>query len=89
MSQKFVPPGECPVCGDDVPKGAKACPGCGADARSGWDEDDTRYDGLDLPDEAFADEKKPKLAPRTGRDPVWIALVVLVTLALVLTFIFR
>ncbi|HWA26941.1 MAG TPA: zinc ribbon domain-containing protein [Lacunisphaera sp.] len=89
MSQRFLPPGECPVCGDEVPKGAKACPGCGADERSGWDEEDTRYDGLDLPDEAFGDDRKSQPTPLTGRDPVWIALAVLVTLALILTFLFR
>lgn len=57
MSRAFVPPTECPVCGETVPRGAKACPGCGADERSGWNDDDTRYDGLDLPDEAFRDEE--------------------------------
>lgn len=49
-------PPECPVCGAAVPRGAKACPECGADERSGWNEDATRYDGLDLPDSAFAAE---------------------------------
>ncbi len=33
-----------------MPKNARACPHCGADERSGWNEDETRYDGLDLPD---------------------------------------
>ena len=44
-------PGICPVCGEEVPRGAAACPECGADERSGWREDVA--DGLDLPDEAF------------------------------------
>lgn len=57
MSRAFVPPTECPVCGETVPRAAKACPGCGADERSGWNDDDTRYDGLDLPDDAFRDEE--------------------------------
>jgi hypothetical protein len=42
----------CPVCGEDVPAGALACPECGADERSGWREDAVA-DGLDLPDEEF------------------------------------
>ena len=43
----------CPVCGEEVPRGAKACPECGADERSGWREDADETGGLDLPDEEF------------------------------------
>ena len=43
-------PEVCPVCGEDVPRGALACPECGADHRSGWREDAAAGDGLDLPD---------------------------------------
>jgi predicted nucleic acid-binding Zn ribbon protein len=51
---------ECPVCGAEVPKGAHACPECGADERSGWNEEETRLDGLDLPDtDDESKEKKP------------------------------
>jgi hypothetical protein len=49
----FQAPAECPVCGAEVPSGARACPNCGADERSGWNEETTQYDGLDLPDSAF------------------------------------
>jgi predicted nucleic acid-binding Zn ribbon protein len=42
----------CPVCGESVPRGALACPECGADERTGWSEA-ARYEGLDLPDESF------------------------------------
>ncbi|MBP7141729.1 MAG: zinc ribbon domain-containing protein [Opitutaceae bacterium] len=42
-------PFECPNCGADVPANARACPECGADERTGWNEEATRYDGLDLP----------------------------------------
>jgi hypothetical protein len=52
-------PSECPVCGADVPPRARACPSCGADERTGWNEDTTRYDGLDLPDAAFDDDASP------------------------------
>lgn len=34
-----------------MPRGALACPECGADERSGWQED--VVDGLDLPEEGF------------------------------------
>ena len=43
----------CPVCGEDVPRGAKACPECGADELSGWREDAGVTGGLGLPDEEF------------------------------------
>jgi hypothetical protein len=65
-------PQTCPVCGADVPTRAKACPECGADERSGWNEDDTRYDGLDLPDSAFEDEDTPpRRAPKTTPSIFW------------------
>ncbi|MEI6808965.1 MAG: zinc ribbon domain-containing protein [bacterium] len=43
----------CPICGEDVPSNAMACPGCGADEKTGWNEERTRLDGLDLPDDDF------------------------------------
>jgi hypothetical protein len=91
MPREFVPPAECPVCGDPVPRGAKACPGCGADERSGWDEEAARYDGLDLPDEAFDDERNPEPAPvrRAPMDRTWLALTVLLLFALIMTILFR
>lgn len=50
---RFHPPGQCPACGEWVPKGRAACDDCGACEKSGWrDPDDARSrDGLDLPDE--------------------------------------
>jgi hypothetical protein len=46
-------PEVCPVCGEDVPAGALACPECGADHNSGWRDDAGTYEALDLPDEDF------------------------------------
>ena len=60
MAVRRPAPAECPVCGEDVPRAARACPHCGADERSGWNEDETRYDGLDLPDESDAGENGSK-----------------------------
>jgi hypothetical protein len=47
----------CPVCGEDVPAKAKACPHCGACEKSGWNEEASGADGLDLPDNDFDYEK--------------------------------
>ncbi len=88
MPRDFVPPTECPVCGEAVPRTARACPGCGADERSGWDEEATRYDGLDLPDPADA-ERETKPPRRRGRDWLTLAVTGVVLLAVILTFIFR
>jgi len=90
MSRAFVPPTECPVCGAAVPRNARACPECGADERSGWSEADTRYDGLDLPDEAFEGDEPPRKRPaRGGTNPLWIGVAVALLAALILVFVFR
>lgn len=50
---KQEPPEICPVCGEEVPRNASACPECGADHLSGWNEDADTTGGLGLPDEEF------------------------------------
>jgi hypothetical protein len=50
---RFRPPGQCPACGEWVPRTASACDCCGACERSGWKAETDVYDGLDLPDEDF------------------------------------
>lgn len=90
MPRAFVPPSECPVCGAAVPRGALACTECGADERSGWNEDDARYDGIDLPDEAFEDgARAPKPVARRVASLVWPIVASLLVLALILAFVFR
>ena len=44
--RKLKPPETCPVCGQDVPRKALACPGCGADHNSGWNDEATGLDGV-------------------------------------------
>lgn len=75
-SPSFVAPSECPICGADVPKGAHACPQCGADERTGWSEESTRYDGLDLPEAAFEEDVTPdkrmnRRTTSTGLSTFW------------------
>lgn len=91
MPSRPTSPSECPVCGAVVPRGARACPECGADERSGWNEDDTRYDGLDLPDEAFEESQPRASRPPTRRGANLICSLVasLLVLALILIFVFR
>ena len=48
-----ITPDICPVCGEDVPPKALACPECGADHNSGWREDADAYHGIGLPDGDF------------------------------------
>jgi hypothetical protein len=92
----FRPPGPCPVCQVDVPRGAKACPGCGASHDSGWNEEAERS-GLDLPDEEFDyedfvarefGEGKPRQRPRQR---LWTiaGIVLLLALAAGLVQVFR
>ncbi len=52
MASTFKPPGQCPACGEWVPRGAAACDDCGACAKSGWKAEAATYDGLDLPDDS-------------------------------------
>lgn len=85
MARPPLLPETCPVCGASVPARAKSCPECGADERSGWNEDDTRYDGLDLPDSAFEDDgRAPRPAPKAAPSIFWwvVAVGLLVVMAL-------
>lgn len=65
---RSAPPDECANCGAAIPQRARACPGCGADERTGW-RDTSIYDGLDLPDEQPADDSA---APRRPAGVFWI-----------------
>ena len=78
----------CPVCGEDVPARALACPECGADHRSGW-KADAEADGLGLPDEdfnydEFIEAEFGSGAKPPGIKPIWwiTAIVLLAALAL-------
>jgi len=81
MPRATPPPSECAQCGADIPARAKACPGCGADERTGWREQDI-YDGLDLP-ESDTDESPPPRGRRPGQ-LAWYWVVTMVALLLLL-----
>jgi len=74
----------CPVCGEEVPRKAKACPGCGACEKSGWSQD--RYlDGIDLPGEDYGQTGRLGYGSRqTARQRFWmiVAIVIIVAMGL-------
>ena len=82
----------CPVCGEDVPRGALACPECGADHNSGWREYAGTYDGVDRPDEFDYDEFTRR---EFGSSPMpagisaiwWITAIVVIVLTLLYCFV--
>jgi hypothetical protein len=82
-------PEVCPVCGEDVPPKALACPECGADHNSGWKSDADTAD-LDLPDDDFdydAFVKEEFGAGRSRLHPVWIVTAVLILVAFALSYL--
>jgi hypothetical protein len=88
--ERRTSPSECPVCGATVPPNSSACPACGADQRTGWNEEATRYDGLDLPDSAFdetRDEQEVTPANKVTRTGIsvftWVVALVILLLFVV------
>jgi zinc-ribbon domain len=92
-SSKPKAPEICPVCGEDVPPGALACPECGADHNSGWREGADVYDAVDLPDEDFKydefvrEEFGSSFKPTPVKTIWWITAVVLIV-ALVVIYVY-
>jgi uncharacterized protein (UPF0212 family) len=78
----------CPVCGEEVPPGALACPECGADHNSGWRENADAYDGVNLPDDDFVKQEfGSRLKPEGLKMVWWIAGIVLIA-ALILMYLY-
>jgi ssDNA-binding Zn-finger/Zn-ribbon topoisomerase 1 len=86
-------PEVCPVCNEEVPRGALACPECGADHNSGWREDADFYDGLNLPDNDFdyddfvQREFESRVKPAGLKMIWWIAGIVLIAV-LILVYLY-
>jgi hypothetical protein len=95
MQNDFKPPPEiCPVCGAAVPESARACPDCGADHATGWNEEATAGDGLDLPDREFDydaylkrefGEKRPGAAARK----IWLVAIAAAVIFIVLLWLWK
>jgi hypothetical protein len=87
MSRDPEPPTECAQCGAEIPPRARACPGCGADERTGWREQSV-YDGLNLPDDETDDDTRS--APRSSRPRdrlawYWVLTIIAVLLLLIVS----
>ena len=92
MAERRKAPEICPVCGEDVPRGALACPECGADHNSGWREDAERYDGIDLPGEFDYEEFTRKEFGSSVKPPGisavwWVTAIVVIVLTLLYCFV--
>lgn len=82
-------PDECANCGTPIPPGAKACPECGADERTGWRETSV-YDGLDLP--CDTSEVNPETQPShrvNGIAWYWWLFAVIAVLSFAIAFVLR
>ena len=87
-------PEVCPVCGEDVPPRALACPECGADHNSGWRDDASVYDGAGLSDDEFdydefvREEFGANPKPR-GISAIWWITALVLIVAMVLLVLLR
>ena len=78
------------MCDHEVPRGALACPECGADHKSGWREDAETYEGLDLPDEDFnydqfvREEFGSSIKPAGIKTIWWLTAILIIIASMVL-----
>jgi hypothetical protein len=71
--------------------GAKSCPECGSDEKTGWSEE-TRYDATDIPDEDLDYdrflEKEGLARPKRSRSQwIWFLVAAGLIVALALLFV--
>lgn len=90
----FKPPGQCPVCGEWVPRGAAACDECGACEKSGWKDEANLHDGLDLPDDPdefdydrFIEEEFGGKGRSMPKDNLWRWVAAILLAVLILGYI--
>jgi len=84
----------CPVCDEDVPRNASACPECGADHNSGWREGVEIYDGVDLPgdfnyEEFTRREFGNSPAPAAIKPVWWVTAIFVLLVTLIYLFVGR
>ena len=91
MKSRLKPPKRCPVCGENVPPAALACPECGADHNSGWQENADVYGAVDLPDEDFDYQEFVKQEFGSSHKPAikrvwWITALILIAVLIAIYF---
>ena len=91
MKSRLKPPKVCPVCGEDVPPAALACPECGADHNSGWQENAEVYDAVDLPEDDFNYQEFVKQEFGSSHKPAikriwWITALILIAALIAIYF---
>ncbi|HEV2843189.1 MAG TPA: hypothetical protein VGW39_17850 [Chthoniobacterales bacterium] len=90
---KLKTPAVCPVCDHEVPRGALACPECGADHNSGWRENADTYEALDLPDEDFdydqfvREEFGSSIKPAGIKTIWWLTAILVIIVSVTLYFL--
>ena len=79
------PPDECSQCGESIPRDALACPGCGADERTGWDANPYLPGDEVLPDdEEWEEGKRPPIYDgETWTPKGWLGVAVIVAVVLI------
>lgn len=93
MPIKFTPPEICPICGEEVPRNARACPECGADEETGWKEgaDSIGASGVaedDFDYDRFLEDEFGQPKQKTAMQWIWWAAAAILLVAFALT-IFR
>jgi hypothetical protein len=80
----------CPLCGYELKKNAKACPGCGSDDSTGWN-DNTYLDGLDLPDsDEYEELREQEFGGSKKKGINWVTITgIIVTIVFILFFLFN
>ncbi len=92
-TKRLRPPEICPVCHEDVPGHALACPECGADHNSGWREDADNYQIAATEDDEFdyenfvREEFGSRIKP-AGIKTVWWITAILVAIALIVLYLY-
>ena len=98
MDKRKQPPTPeiCPVCGEDVPRRAPACPECGADHKSGWRDDAETYDGVDLGvddefnyEEFVANEFGARTVKPSNVKTIWWITAIALLIAFALLYFYR
>lgn len=83
--KRLPAPPICPVCGEDVPKNALACPECGADHESGWREDADSIDAAgddEFDYQQFAENEFGRSSKPPGLSKIWWITAIVVFLIL-------